>query len=197
MATPPAATTPPDVPTAQPCCALRPVPGLRRHSTASAPVLCGIFGLAASETVDPSCWAGARVRLGTDGVTPSVSASAPALCKHLNRVAPETATNVGPLTPSGAGVESFPGNSPSVALCHRRKAATGRTIAHFTEAAGSPHSILTQKRQAQVDVCPPRPAQLKPRIGSARLRRRLARRTRQGRGKRKFIFCAYCGRMGL
>ena len=39
MATPPAATTPPCIPNAQPCCALRPVPGLRRHSTASARVL--------------------------------------------------------------------------------------------------------------------------------------------------------------
>jgi hypothetical protein len=43
----------------------------------------------------------------------------------LPRLAPETATNVRPLTPMGAGVESFPRTLPQ-SLCHSRNAATGR-----------------------------------------------------------------------
>ena len=56
----------------------------------------------------------------------------------LPRVAPENHNDVTPLTPTGAGVESFPRTLPQ-SLCHSRNAATGRTIAHVAEAAGPPH----------------------------------------------------------
>jgi hypothetical protein len=150
MATPPAATTPPCTPNARTHPARRARSGRSLGMTWLQPRPHQSFGGFGFSFMELSIvLAGSRegFRWGTDGVTPSVSASAPPVFKHLNRVALETATNVGPLTSIGGGRGEFAVKlSLSRPLPQSQRGDGERTIAHVTEAAGPPHSIFTQRR---------------------------------------------------
>jgi hypothetical protein len=106
----------------------------RIYPAATSGLVLEIFGLAASETVDHSCGAGAGVRLGERScfrARPYASTSNCSGNRHNGRRS---------LTPIGGGRGEFAvGDSPRSSFATVATQRWGRTIAHVTEAAGPPH----------------------------------------------------------
>jgi hypothetical protein len=125
-------------------CALRSVPGLRCLSTSVASVLRGISVYPLPE-LSCSWWAGAKgFRLETDGGTPNISASAPALRNPVE--SPSNWNEQRPLTARWGGRERFPSLSlrAFATVATRRRGEQSFTL---QRPQARPTSILTQRRQ--------------------------------------------------